>query len=435
MVKQTTVGERQAFYERHVAGMSYEQIAALYGRSKECVRYWCRRQRDGGSCQSAYQRTPAGLLRRFDPKVRYCILRLRLTHPRWGPASILLHLRKRRSLRGLALPSVAAIGRYLHQWARFRRAPRRQAAASPRPEAATAVHERWQLDFKVKIGLDDGSFVHLLNACDETSGACLGGLVLAAPLVAQTVARIQESQVRAFLRSLMARWQTLPDAVQTDSESTLVAPAKADAFPSYFTMWLVALGIAHQVIRRGKPTDNAEVERCHRTLNDYAVVGNEDKRADQLQTIVEQAVEELLYERPSRGKACAGRPPAVAYPQLGTPRRPFRPAQELAAFDLARVDAFLATFTWRRRAGKYGQVAIGQQRRYSIGRKHGSREVLVRFDPADRHFVFYDAAEPQRLLARRPARGLEVADILDIAPWPAGPGIQQLPLPFVLVKG
>jgi hypothetical protein len=48
--------------------------------------------------------------------VKYCILRLRREHPRWGPDNIREHLEKRRSLRGLALPSLAQIGRYLHQW-------------------------------------------------------------------------------------------------------------------------------------------------------------------------------------------------------------------------------------------------------------------------------------------------------------------------------
>jgi hypothetical protein len=103
---------------------------------------------------------------------------------------------------------------------------------------------------------------------------------------------------------------------------------------------------------------------------------------------MEQALEELLYERPSRGKACQGRPPAVAYPELLTPRRPFTPQFELAAFDLQRVDSYLATFSWQRRVGKNGQVVIGQQRRYSIGRTHASRMTLVRFDPVDRHFAF-----------------------------------------------
>ena len=121
MARQTTPEQRRSFYQRHLQGRTYQEIADHEGVSKECVRYWCRRQRDGGIVQSRYRRVPAGLLSRFDPKVRYGILRLRLEHPRWGPNRIHARLRKRSSLHGLPLPSDSSIGRYLHQWERFQR--------------------------------------------------------------------------------------------------------------------------------------------------------------------------------------------------------------------------------------------------------------------------------------------------------------------------
>ena len=43
-----------------------------------------------------------------------------------------------------------------------------------------------------------------------------------------------------------------------------------------FTLWLAGLGMARLVIRPASPADHAELERCHRTLNDYAIIGNED---------------------------------------------------------------------------------------------------------------------------------------------------------------
>jgi len=99
---------------------------------------------------------------------------------------------------------------------------------------------------------------------------------------------------------------------------------------------------------------------------------------------------------------------------------------------LKRVDAYLATFTWERKVGKTGQITIGgRHQRYSVGRSCARRHVLVRFDPSDRHFVFYDVDEPEKELGRRPARGLEVADLTGLEVWPEGPGIQQLSLPLV----
>jgi hypothetical protein len=108
----------------------------------------------------------------------------------------------------------------------------------------------------------------------------------------------------------------------------------------------------------------------------------------------------------------------------------------LALFDLKRVDNYLATFTWERKVGKTGQITIGgRHQRYSVGRAYAGQQVLVRFDPTDRHFVFFDPNQPKKEIGRRPARGLDVADITGLAEWPAGLGIQQLPLPFSVLEG
>ncbi len=111
----TTPAQRWEFYRRHLRGESYQMIADEVGVSGGCVRYRCRRQRDGGTCQTQNRREPAGLLGRFDPRIRYCVLRLRLEHSRWGPKHSLFGLKKRPSVKGLKLPSEASIGRYLHQ--------------------------------------------------------------------------------------------------------------------------------------------------------------------------------------------------------------------------------------------------------------------------------------------------------------------------------
>ena len=360
--------------------------------SKWTVRYWCRHQRDGGDSQTVYRREPAGLLSGFDAKVRYCILRLRLEHPRWGPNRILVRLKKRPSLRGLKLPSEASIGRYLHQWPWFRR-QLKQKVAKGRPNEPTHVHQRWQLDFKLGIALNDGTLVNLHTVRDPVGEACIGAFVFPAGQVGHKARPVTLEQVRSILRTCFARWGTLPDEVQTDGEPVLIGHPE-QVFPSVFTLWLKGLGIDHLVIRPGKPTDNAEVERCHRTVNDYAVVGNERADVAQLQEILGQAVYELTFELPSRAEGCGGVPPIMAHPELLQPCRPFQPEHELALFDLKRVDAYLATFTWERKVSKAGQVEVGRQR-YHVGRSYAHRQVLVRFDADDHHLVFYDASAPE----------------------------------------
>ena len=432
MAARTTPLVRQRLCDRHRREETYEAIADSESLSKWTVRYWCRRERDGGSLRTVYRREPAGLLGRFDPKVRYCVLRLRLEHPRWGPNRILAGLRKRPSLRGLSLPSEASIGRYLHQWPRFRRR-RKEQIKRQRPQEPTAVHQRWQIDFKLAILLHNGSYVNLHTVRDPVGEACIGAFVFSAGKKGRAPHNPEMEHARLALRACFAHWQTLPDEIQSDGDSVLVGNHH-QSFPTVFTLWLKGLGVEHLVTRPAKPTDNAEVERCHRTVNDYAIVGNEKASVLELQTILDQAVYELNFELPSRAEGCRGWPPVTAHPELLQPRRPFQPEHELALFDLKRVDAYLASFTWERTVGKTGQIEIGRHR-YSVGRAHARRSVLIRFDPADRHFVFYDIDDPNAELRRRPAKGLDVTDLTGLAEWPHGLGIQQLPLPLFLVEG
>jgi hypothetical protein len=430
MMIYTTPVQRRAFYDRHQAGETYQEIANSENVSCGCVRYWCRRQRDGGDCQSQYHYESCGLLSHFDPKVRYCVLRLRLEHPHWGPNRILAKLKNRRSLQGLRLPSEAAIGRYLHQWPRFRRSPK-QTVGRQRPKQPTKVHQRWQIDFKMGIPLDSGILVNLHTVRDPVGEAFIGAFVFPAGKTGRKPKKVTLEQVRSVLRTCFARWNTLPDEVQTDGEAILVGQPQ-DTFPSTFTLWLKGLGIDHLIIRPGTPTDNAEVERCHRTISDYALVGNEGADPIHLQAILDQALHELNYELPSQAEGCKGQPPIIAHPELLQPRHPFRPEEELAHFDLKRVDAYLTSFAWERKVQKTGQISIGKHT-YSVGRKYRRHQVLVHFDPQDRNFVFYDIDHPEEEITRRPAKGLDVADLTGLAAWPIGTGPQQLPLPMPIL--
>jgi transposase InsO family protein len=442
MRKDTTPNQRRAFYTLHQQGLGYCEIAAQYDVSRECVRYWCRRQRDGGSCETVYHKPTTGLLSHFDQRMRDSVLNLRLQHPRLGPGMIRDQLKKEPSLKGLAIPSTAQIGRYLHQWPRFRRQPRKK-RKDQRPDPPTQVHQRHQLDFKLNMVLDDGTRVDLHTIRDPVGEVCIGAVLHPTELVGKRTHHVTLDDVRATCRRSWNQWELLPDEVQTDGEPTLVAQSDYD-LPSVFTLWLAGLGIKHIVIRSGIPTDNAEVERCHQTIHNCAIVGNERYPMTQLQSILDDWVLNLAFDIPSRAEGCAGRPPMEAHPELFAPRRAFKAEHELALFDLKRVDAFLSAFTWTRKVNKKGQVSLGgQDERYNVGRIHAGQEVLARFDPTDRHFVFYslraeqgDAEQTERQeIGRQPARHLEVQDLTGLATWPAGLVPQQLALPLCFVEG
>jgi hypothetical protein len=160
-------------------------------------------------------------------------------------------------------------------------------------------------------------------------------------------------------------------------------------------------------------------------------VGNEDNPLPNLQVLLDQAVFEMAYELPSRAEGCAGKPPIQAHPDLLQPRRTFCAQEELAQFDLQRVDAYLASFTWQRKVSRTGQICIGGHHHYyTVGHAYAGSTVLVRFDPADRHFVFFELTSPEKEVGRRPARHLSVEDLTGFATFPQGLFPQQLPLPL-----
>jgi transposase InsO family protein len=427
MKKQLSPAERVWCYQQHQAEQTYLEIAAEIDRSVECVRYWCRKLKKGESAHTVYLRTSPGLLTRFDARVRYVILRLKLAHKRWGPNRILYHLQKRPSLTGLKLPSEAQIGRYLHQWKRFRQAPK-PIQAKARPQPPDHVNQRWQVDFKTGIPLKNGTLVNLHTVVDPYARTVMGAYLYPAGKVGHAPLGIHAPEVQQTLRHCFANWHTLPEEIQTDHEKCIAAQRRYNDFPTHFTLWLVGLGIQHRFIRPGKPTDNAEVERQHRTLSDYTLVGNEHLDRLQLQAVIDDAVYELNYELPSRAKGCGGSPPIQVHPELLDPDRLFFPELEQAFFDLDRVDDHLATLSWTRTVSKVGVVELGTQR-YSLGRKYTRQEVLIRFDPADRHFVFYYPNNPEVELRRCLAKGLDTDRFLGA---PQFLSAQQLAFPWFL---
>ena len=148
-----------------------------------------------------------------------------------------------------------------------------------------------------------------------------------------------------------------------------------------------------------------------------------------LQTALDEARYMHNYVLPSDAGDCQKRPPMEAHPEVLHPLRPYHPAAELALFDLARVDRFLAQFTWSYKVSKVGQVCISNHA-YSVGTAHAGQRVDVRFDSHDRHFVFSEG-QSGKTIKRCPAKGLDVATITGFDAPPIQPnGSIQLSFPW-----
>lgn len=290
------------------------------------------------------------------------------------------------------------------------------------------MHAVWQLDAREGTRLADESVVTTLTIADEHSSALIASRAFSVR-TPRRWRKLTVDELRETLRGAFREWGTLPNVVQTDNELRL-SGNPSDPYPSQLTSWLVGLGVSHRFSRPAHPTDQAEIERSHRTLS-----GRVDDAVTQNDMTTYQAA--LDHERdchnrlmPSRAQACAGQPPLVAHPELLIPCRPYHPNAELALFDLARVEASLATFTFERQVSASGTVGLGGQI-YSVGRPHARVALKAHFDPSNHAWVFRDATGQE--LARRPIKGLDVVSLtgLDLEPLNPAPPIQlSLPLPL-----
>jgi transposase InsO family protein len=269
-------------------------------------------------------------------------------------------------------------------------------------------HHLWQIDLKEKCALEGlDNRVTVLNARDVYSSLTVGAEIFE---LKRGSAVLSGRDVQKATRACFARFG-LPGIVRTDKGTCFAANILKNGFPSHYTLWLVGLGIRHDMIERGQAAQNGCVERFNRTYGSLVLRDGPFHDLDELRERSEATVRFLNESYPSRAGSCKGRAPLQAHPNAAKPRRPYRPQDEADLFDLSRVDKYLARFRWQRRSDSQGKVSVGNND-YYLGRKHARRVFDVTFDPTDRHLLFQS---PDKTLSlRRAFIGFEAKDLLDI---------------------
>lgn len=425
-----TPAEKERIYLDKLRGRTLPEIAADLGCAVATVRKWWRFARAHGrlGLQTTHRgRRATGLLSRFAPQVTIRALTLKREHRRWGPNRVLVELRRDPTLTTFVLPSPSRLAVLFRTecpecvGVRHPKPP-----ALPPPPRPTAVHECWQLDTQEAIHLADG---HVASVC--TIRDPFGAAILSSRAFDVTTAtryrKLTWQEVRGVIRSAATEWETLPDALQTDNEVGL-AGAPTDPAPSHLTLWLAGLGVVHRFIRPGQPTDQAQIERTHRTLDNFT--GSNDGLPDLARLQARLDAERAQYNRlfPALASDCAGRPPLLAHPELRHPRRPYRPECERQLFDGQRVYDYLATFLLERKVSQVGQIQLGGHS-LGVGRAYAGQKLLVRCDPQAREWMVWtpDGVE----VARLPIQGLDVASLTGLPDTPS-PELSpiQLTLPW-----
>jgi len=420
-----TTAEQEYIQVRKQAGATLAAIAVELHCSSHTVRKYWRRQRRGQAPRPR-GRPRRGILSTYPTAMVDEAVSLKETHPHWGPANVKLELKRQPDFAQARLPSDARLA------ALFRaRCPdavqphRRQVYPAQPPPKARRPHQRWQVDGQEKIPVGTQDVATVLNVRDPAAA-----LMLASQAVLTTTPKgwrkLTLAEVQETLRTAFSTWG-LPLEIQTDHE-VVYTGSPANDFPATFTLWLVGLSLQHVPSRDRRPTDQAQVERNHRTLGDMGWKDEPSDRLEQLQALLDDRRQRYNTELPVRAADCRGRPPLVAHPHARHSGRPFDRAWEWDLFDLSRVDAYLAQFVWTRKISDAGNVGIGHHL-YYVGRTHLNQTVSVRFVPATRSFRFQLA--DGTTLSERPAIGLDKVNLIGymplgealLVPW-------QLPLPL-----
>lgn len=394
----TTFAERDQFVQLQQAGLSYAEIAQRCGWSRETVRTHCRAFRRSGSVGLRLKRPgPAagGLLSTFPPLVRFAALRLKREHPAWGPAVILDELGQRSSTRDLALPHVSQLAAYFQQFGARLITPRRRLQLPPPvpTESGTRQPLLFQLDMQERLSLPGLGCFNVLEIRAPQWGLTVG--CYAHPAGEHAWAhKVSQAEARNDCRQTFAQWG-LPDVLQTDRDKVLVTSGEYP-FPSWFTLWLVGLGIEHRLIQR--VIQNGSVERSHRTFDKQMLSGVRCADWPAFHAHIAAELVRLNERLPSRAKACRGQIPLIAHPEARIPKRPYCWEQEAQLFDMQRVYTYLAGGRWVRQASTHGQFKFADLA-WNAGRRFEDQPVVVTFAADTHQFVInaVDGAEIKRM--------------------------------------
>lgn len=425
MNRQTTLQERLRIGELAQQGLTDRQIAAQIGWSEHTVRKWRRRQAQGGRTGLALQlgRPRRGALSAFPSEIRTTLLQWRQAHPGWGPRTLQAELRLHLGQAAGQLPSVASIGRFLHEQGLSRPYEKHQPLPVPAQQTVQQPHQVWEMDGRGYSRVAGVGLVVLLNLNDRYSHARL----LSYPVWVgdQRCCRHPDTEdYQTALRLAFSQWG-MPQQLQVDHESVLVDNHCKSPFPTRLHLWLTALGVQVAFIRLGRPTDQGMTERSHQLWEAQCLVGQHYDNWLALYDALRQRRDFLNYHLPC--STLADVPPLLAFPQARHSGQAYRPEYEQDLLDLQRVWTYLAQGRWFRQSSQACTFCLGGQV-YYLGQPWQSVPLEITFDPTEGHLVCYD--EAGHLAARCPIQGITRQSLMGtLLPWNNLPAF-QLALPF-----
>lgn len=195
--------------------------------------------------------------------------------------------------------------------------------------------------------------------------------------------------MRQRLRRAFERWG-LPRRIRVDNGKPW---GSSGDLPPPLALWLIGLGVEVIWNTPRRPQENGVVERSQGTAKRWAEPHARRDPAE-LQARL-NADDQLQRERYPRAR---GRSRLELFPKLAHSGRPYREAEEDAAWSRRRARNFLAEFAVPRRVDSQGKISIYNKNLY-VGSMISGRRVWVQFD-AERGEWFISSDTGQQLRTR-----------------------------------
>ena len=417
--------EKQLIYEKRCSGKKIQEISQEMYCSIETVRKWLRNRR-AGKGKPARGRPKRGAASTYPSKVREQAIEMKKAHPHWGPKKILVELQDEAGWQAAELPSPSQLALLFQACCPEAIQAHQRRHLPPNDPHVYEVHQRWEMDAKEGIVLGEQR-VTVQEIRDVYSGLMIASQSFAVPASEKGWQHLHREDHQQVLRQAFSQWG-LPLEVQTDNDTVFHQPGDP-SFPTLFTLWLVGLGITHVLSRPHRPTDQAHVERNHRTQANFVWNDQSFPNLEAFQKALDHHRQSYNQNYPSQATHCHGHPPLSAFPTAVSTGRPYHPDLEWSFFDLSRVDAFLASCTWIRTVAANGVVHLGDQY-YILGRDWKPQSVSIRFLLPSRCFRFQSSDGSSSI--DFPAIGLSKDQIIGSIPahFPLHAGF-QFSFPFV----
>jgi len=257
----TVSEQRQRFLEDYQLNYySVTELAERFSISRTTAYKWINRFKQFG--ESGYHelsRRPHRCPWQTDAAIVEELVKLRNTHPTWGPRKLLDTMHRRDSERQLPAVSTGALILARNGLVKPRRRYRRAHPGCPK-SIPQGPNDIWGADYKGQFRLKNGNYCFPLTVSDLSSRFLLG--VDAHPAI---------SLEKTFTHfGQLFETYGLPNRIRTDNGVPFASNALARL--SQLSVWFIKLGIYPELIEPGKPQQNGVHERMHRTLKQEATI-------------------------------------------------------------------------------------------------------------------------------------------------------------------